>query len=169
MRYNSIRNYLVAHIVVTIASLFICIAGIISFLQRRNIINLLVGAFLFCLSLVMLSIIFYGVEKEKVMPSITTDALFAWIVVAFGVVCIVTILVATKGKGLRNLWQLVKVDLLVRTICIAWIVILLVQIINVLLPNPWKGVIVLAGALLNIVMMIVIGYILPGRLTKNQI
>ena len=103
------------------------------------------------------------------MPSITSSSLAAWIIGVFGVVCIVTILIATRGSGFRNLWQLIKVDLLVRSICIVWIVLLLIQIVNVLLSNPWRGIIVLIGTFLNVGMLVLVSYILPGRLTKNRV
>ena len=102
------------------------------------------------------------------MPSTTPSPLLTWIIVVFGVVCIVSILVATKGNGLRDFWQSVKIDLLVRTICIAWITIVLVQLINLLFSSPWRGDIVLVGASLNIVMMVLASCILPGRLAKKN-
>jgi ABC-type transport system involved in multi-copper enzyme maturation permease subunit len=102
------------------------------------------------------------------MPASTNISLFTWIVVAFGVTVVVSILVATKGKGLRDLWQLVKVDLLVRTICIVWSVLVLVQPINAFFSNPWKGTIVLFSVLLNIVMFVLVMCIFPGRLAKKR-
>ncbi len=73
MRYNSIRNRLVAHGVVTIVSLFMCIAGIISFLHGGNIISLLAWASLFCLSLVMWSmVVLIERRRKKLSPSETS-------------------------------------------------------------------------------------------------
>jgi ABC-type transport system involved in multi-copper enzyme maturation permease subunit len=102
------------------------------------------------------------------MPASTSGSLSTWIVVAFGVMVVVGILFATKGKGSRDLWHLVKVDPLVRTICIAWIVLVLIQSINVFFSSPWKGTIVLFSLLLNIVMLVLVMCIFPGRLAKKR-
>jgi hypothetical protein len=103
------------------------------------------------------------------MPSMTSGSLFAWIIGIFGAVCIVAILVTTRGRGFRSIWQLIKFDPLVRNMCIAWIVILLIQIVNALSSNPWRDTIILIGASLNVVMIVLISYILPGRLAKKRI
>ncbi len=70
------------------------------------------------------------------MPAFSPNPLLTWIIIAFSSLCIITILVATKGSGLHNSWRLIKADLLLRTLSLIYAGILLVQIINLFFPTP---------------------------------
>ena len=68
VKHNSMP-YRVSNILLTIFSLFMCIAGIISFLQGGNFTDILPWALLLCLSLVSWSMIL--IERRRKKPSLS--------------------------------------------------------------------------------------------------
>ena len=70
------------------------------------------------------------------------------------------------GSGFLNTWQLIKSDILIHTLYSIWIGIGLIQIVSTLFHNPWTGIIVFTGAILNIVMLLLVINITPSRLAR---